>query len=117
MIDTREHVASRAATRSLPAIYDVALSRIVLVISLAAGGFLRVWQINVMGYNTDEAVYAGQAAAIAGVPALREIFPIFRAHPLLFQFMLAIIDRIHFSDVGGRYLAAAFGIGTIFLTY
>ena len=43
-----------------------------------------------MGYNTDEAVYAGQAAAIAGVPYLKDMFPVFRAHPLLFQFILSL---------------------------
>ena len=52
-----------------------------------------------MGYNTDEAVYSGQAAAIAGVNGLKDIFPIFRAHPLLFQFMLSILYRIQFSDL------------------
>ena len=70
-----------------------------------------------MGFNTDEAVYAGQAAAIAGVPGLKDIFPIFRAHPLLIQFMLALIYKIQFSDVAGRILAVAFGLGTVYLTY
>jgi hypothetical protein len=96
---------------------EMVASRLILASALLAGIFLRIWQINAMGYNTDEAVYAGQAAAIAGVPVLKDIFPIFRAHPLLFQFLLSIVDRIHFSDVGGRYLAAAFGIGTVLLTY
>jgi hypothetical protein len=70
-----------------------------------------------MGFNTDEAVYAGQAATIAGVPVLRDIFPVFRAHPLLFQFMLSVVYKIHFSDLNGRLLAVAVSLGTIFLTY
>ena len=84
---------------------------------MAIGSFLRLWQINAIGYNTDEAVYAGQAAAISGVSGLKDIFPIFRAHPLLVPFVLSIIYRIHFSDVAGRLLAVAIGLGTIFLTY
>src|SRR5688500_5092149 len=59
----------------------------VLVLALAVGMFLRLSQINAVGFTTDEAVYAGQAAAIAGDPALKPFFPMFRAHPLLFQFI------------------------------
>src|SRR5436190_11018134 len=108
---------SRALILFLPALSEIALSRMILVLAMTAGSFLRIWQINAMGYNTDEAVYAGQAAAIAGVPVLKDIFPVFRAHPLLFQFVLSIIYKIHFSDLLGRLLAVAVGIGTIFLTY
>ena len=51
---------------------------IIIVVTVAVG--LRVWGLNQLGYNTDEAVYAGQAAAIAKDPTLKDIFPIFRAH-------------------------------------
>jgi hypothetical protein len=70
-----------------------------------------------MGYNTDEAVYAGQAAAIAGVPVLKDIFPVFRAHPMLFQFALSVVYKVFFSDLLGRLLAVSFGLGTIYVTY
>jgi predicted membrane-bound mannosyltransferase len=103
--------------RALLKVNELAVSNMILALAVAVGIFMRTWQINAMGYNTDEAVYAGQAAAIAGVPVLKDIFPIFRAHPLLFQFILSLIDRIHFSDVGGRLLAVAFGLGTVLLTY
>lgn len=93
------------------------ISWAILAISFASGIFLRVWQIDAMGFNTDEAVYSGQAAALAGIPILENIFPIFRAHPLLFQVLLSIVYKIQFSDLAGRLLAVAFGIGTIFLTY
>jgi 4-amino-4-deoxy-L-arabinose transferase-like glycosyltransferase len=98
-------------------INETLLARLILVLALAAGAFLRIWQINAMGYNTDEAVYAGQAAAIAGVEGLKEIFPVFRAHPLLFQFGLSIIYHFNFNDLWGRLLAAAIGLGTIYLSY
>lgn len=96
---------------------EAVISRMILVLSMAAGVFVRIWQINAMGYNTDEAVYAGQAAAIAGVPVLKDIFPVFRAHPLLFQFILSLIYRYQFSDVAGRLLAVAVGLGAVLLTY
>lgn len=88
---------------------------IVLVTALAIG--LRVWGLNQLGYNTDEAVYAGQGAAIAKDPALKEIFPIFRAHPLLFQFLLALVFTFGVSDLAGRLVAVAIGLATVYLTY
>src|SRR5215212_2176812 len=86
-----------------------------LIMSAAVG--LRVWGLNRVGYNTDEAVYAGQAAAMAQDPALKEIFPIFRAHPLLFQFVLALLFHFGISDVGGRLIAVAVGVATVYLIY
>jgi len=106
-----------ARTATLPVLTELTLSRIILVCAIVGGSFLRLWQINAMGYNTDEAVYAGQAASIAGVPVLKDIFPVFRAHPLLFQFILSLVYRVHFSDLWGRLLAVAFGLGTISLTF
>jgi 4-amino-4-deoxy-L-arabinose transferase-like glycosyltransferase len=73
--------------------------------------------LNQVGYNTDEAVYAGQAAAIAQDPALKDLFPIFRAHPLLFQFLLALLFHFGVSDLGGRLVAIAFGVATVCLVY
>jgi hypothetical protein len=87
---------------------------------MAIGGvaaFLRLWQLNVLGFNSDEAVYAGQAAAIAGDPALKEIFPVFRAHPLLYQFVTAVLFRGGSRDLVARLLAVAFGLATVYLVY
>jgi 4-amino-4-deoxy-L-arabinose transferase-like glycosyltransferase len=88
---------------------------IIIVTTVAIG--LRVWGINQLGYNTDEAVYAGQAAAIAKAPILKDIFPIFRAHPLLFQFLLALVFSFGVSDVAGRLVAVAIGLATVYMTY
>jgi phospholipase C len=60
---------------------------------------LRLWHLNALGFNSDEAVYAGQAAAIAGDPALHGLFPVFRAHPLLFQMATSLIYRVGVSDL------------------
>ncbi len=80
---------------------------------------LRLWQINHLGLNSDEAVYLGQAASIAGDSTLNHLFPIYRAHPLLFQTVLSI--AFHFGngdhDLFGRVAAAVVGLGTVLLTY
>ena len=108
---------SRPRVFGLTGIQEATISRVLVAFSMATGSFLRLWQINAMGYNTDEAVYAGQAAAIAGVSGLKDIFPIFRAHPLLVPFLLSLIYKIQFSDLAGRILAVVFGLGTVYLTY
>ncbi len=114
---TRNEPVTQEIARPLPAINEVLVSRLILVLAMAGGVFLRIWQIDAMGFNTDEAVYAGQAAAIAGIPVLKDIFPIFRAHPLLFQFLLSLVYRVQFSDLLGRLLAVAIGLGAIILVY
>src|SRR4051794_18733604 len=64
--------------------------------------FLRLWKLMGNGFNSDEAVYAGQAASIAGDPALTSYFPVFRAHPLLFQTVMSVFYHAGTSDVVGR---------------
>jgi dolichyl-phosphate-mannose-protein mannosyltransferase len=82
-----------------------------------AGALLRVWQIGRFGLNSDEAVYAGQGAAIAGVPELGDIFPIFRAHPLLFQLLVGLLYRAGISDLTPRLLSVVFAIGTVAVVF
>ena len=64
----------------------------VATVTLAFGValFMRLWHVAALGFNSDEAVYAGQGASIAGDAALRPFFPIFRAHPLLYQTALSL---------------------------
>lgn len=88
-----------------------------LVAVFAIGATVRLWGIDRFGFNSDEAVYAGQGAAISDVDGLSERFPIFRAHPLLFQFLIAIAYRAGVSDLTPRLMSVAFGIGTILLTF
>jgi len=102
---------------AIPNIY-VIVEPLLLVAILAVGAFLRLWQINTLGYNSDEAVYAGQGAAIAADPTLKEIFPVFRAHPLLFQFIVAVQYRLFgVDDLSGRLLSVAFGLVTVYVVY
>jgi hypothetical protein len=91
------------------------LGNIAFVMILAAG--VRLWGLNQIGFNTDEAVYSGQAAAISQVPVLKDIFPIFRAHPLLFQFLLALLFDFGVSDLAARLLAVAISLVTVYIVY
>jgi 4-amino-4-deoxy-L-arabinose transferase-like glycosyltransferase len=86
------------------------------VVGLAVG--LRLVDLMHFGFNSDEAVYAGQAAALADAPVLSDIFPVFRAHPLLFQFIVAVAYRLGgASDVLGRLVAVAVSSATVAVVY
>ena len=74
---------------------------------LAAGALLRVWHIDAIGLNSDEAVYVGQAAGIGHVQGLDPYFPIFRAHPLLFQTVLSFGFRLGLEPGSFERLASA----------
>jgi len=85
---------------------------------LAIAAFVRLWQLDAVGFNTDEAVYAGQAAALANDSNLTPFFPIFRAHPLLFQFALADVFALTgVSAMNARILSAAAGVLTVYVVY
>jgi len=84
---------------------------------LVAATVVRVWQLDRVGFNSDEAVYSGQAASIAESPELDELFPIFRAHPLLFQTVLSLGFRLHLGEGFERFAAAAAGVATVYLVY
>ncbi len=97
---------------------EALLNRLFLVLVLSAGAAIRLWQVNVLGLNSDEAVYAGQAAAMAQVAYLKPFFPVFRAHPLLFQFLLALVfGKFGVSDLWPRLLGVAFGVATLYVVY
>lgn len=83
---------------------------------LALATFVRLWQINALGYNSDEAVYSGQGAAIADDP-LSEFFPAFRAHPLLMQTIFSIGYQIGAGEIFARLVVAALGVATVYVVY
>lgn len=113
----RKTAGNRASARwwSLDRESVARIGSVAFVLFLAAG--IRLWGLNQIGFNTDEAVYSGQAAAIAQVPVLKDIFPIFRAHPLLFQFVLALLFNFGVSDLAARLLAVAIGVLTVYIVY
>ena len=72
---------------------------------------VRIWGLDALGFNSDEAVYAGQAASLAGNPNYVDLFPVFRAHPMLFQTILSVFFRVGEVDVAGRVVVALFWSG------
>jgi len=80
---------------------------------------LRVIDLNRVGFNSDEAVYSGQAAALIGDETMSQFFSVFRAHPLLLQTMLGgLFEVVGVSDLAARLLVAlTFGVGSVVLTY
>jgi 4-amino-4-deoxy-L-arabinose transferase-like glycosyltransferase len=112
--------AHRARRRVLETLRRPQNVRTAAVVVLVAGPslLLRVWNLDALGVNSDEAVYAGQGASLAGDPAFLPFFPVFRAHPLLFQSLLSLEYRVFgVSPLGGRLLSVAFGMATVWLTY
>ena len=51
---------------------------------------LRLVNIGDHGFNSDEAIYSGQAGSLAGLEEFNQHFSLFRAHPLLLQFFISI---------------------------
>jgi hypothetical protein len=78
---------------------------------------VRAWALGAVGFNSDEAVYAGQAASLAGDPDTSTLFPIFRAHPLLFQTTLSLVYRLGGGDVAARSLVVVCGVATVLVVY
>jgi hypothetical protein len=85
----------------------------VLVLATA----LRLWHLNTVGFNSDEAVYSGQGAAIANEPELGDLFPVFRAHPLLVQTFLSLGWRLGLDTGFERLVSVAAGVATVYLVY
>jgi hypothetical protein len=119
---------SSSAARSNPRVWarsgpraslglNQATAVVLLACIIALAVFLRFFQLNAVGYNSDEAVYAGQGAAIANVEVIKDIFPIFRAHPMLFQYILAIFFSFGADDWLGRAVSAVIGVITVLLVY
>lgn len=84
---------------------------------MVIGAILRAWSLGTIGFNSDEAVYSGQAAALAGDPTYGGLFQVFRAHPLLVQYLVSLMFRIAVDDTLARLVAVAFGVAAIPLLY
>ena len=83
-----------------------------LILGLAAA--VRLLNLERFGFNSDEAVYSGQAAALAGHTDYAHLFGVFRAHPLLVHFIVSLIYRLTgVNDVAPRLVGVAFGLGLV----
>ena len=85
------------------------------VLALATG--LRLWHLNSVGFNSDEAVYSGQGAAIADDAGAGDLFPVFRAHPLLFQTFLSLGWRLGLHRCSSASCPSRAGVVTVYLVY
>jgi hypothetical protein len=92
-------------------------SAIPLAVVLSIATFFRFWRLGDVGFNSDEAVYAGTAASMSGHTEFSGLFPVFRAHPLFFQTLVSLVYRFGVSDWSGRALAALAGIAAVGVTY
>jgi 4-amino-4-deoxy-L-arabinose transferase-like glycosyltransferase/putative flippase GtrA len=91
----------------------VSLTAIILVAAA-----VRLWAIGAVGFNNDEAVYAGQGASLAGDQAYSGLFAIFRAHPLLVQFLNSLPFRFFgVNDITPRLISVAFGLAGVAMAY
>lgn len=106
----------RSAARSMVRRPVLVTAVPVVAVHVLAGVF-RFWQLDHVGFNSDEAVYAGTAASIAGDPERSEIFPIFRAHPVLFQMLVSLTYFDGVSDWLARAVSAVAGVLTVTVTY
>lgn len=90
----------------------------VLILIIFTASMLRIWDLGNIGFNSDEAVYSGQSATLAGFDEFTKHFSIYRAHPLLLQ---SIISTFFVSfgviDIVARIVSAIFGILTIIVVY
>ena len=89
----------------------------VLGLALVLAAWLRLADLAAVGLNSDEAVYSGQAASLAGNQHFVDLFPIVRAHPLLFQALISPFYASGVPDLPGRYANVVFGLGTIVLVF
>jgi hypothetical protein len=90
---------------------------VALVAILALGAWLRLAGLDRTSLFGDEAVYSGQAAALAGNAAAANNFGVFLAHPVLFQLLLAVGFIGGLPPEGGRILTALFGIAAVGVTW
>jgi hypothetical protein len=114
-------VAARLHRGPIALAYDRVLAAswiiVCLIVITGVGAAVRLVNLTAVGYNSDEAVYAGQGASIAHDQVLAPYFPVFRAHPLLFQSVVSIGYQFGWGDWWGRFASVLFGLATILLVF
>jgi MFS family permease len=91
--------------------------RIWLAVTLVVALAVRLVNLNAVGFNSDEAVYSGQAASLAGNPLFTTQFPVFRAHPLLLPVLMSPLFSSGTPDLRGRVFVAFLGVATVFVVF
>jgi 4-amino-4-deoxy-L-arabinose transferase-like glycosyltransferase len=91
---------------------------LLLLVIILGASFVRLWDLGANGFNNDEAIYGGQAASLAGYEEFEKHFSIFRAHPLLLQYLVSIIfGSFGILDNVARVVPAVLGILTVLVIY
>jgi len=95
------------------------LVSLAVLIIVGVALYVRLIHLTALGFNSDEAVYTGQAGALAGVGDYARNFSPFRAHPLLLQTILAMEFTIlgHMSEFMSRATVVVCGVAAVFSTY
>jgi hypothetical protein len=95
------------------------LLSLALLVLVGVALYVRLIHLTALGFNSDEAVYTGQAGALAGVGDYARSFSPFRAHPLLLQTILAMEFTIlgHMSEFMARATVVVAGVAAVFSTY
>jgi hypothetical protein len=92
-----------------------------LIAIMALAAFLRFWDLNRVGLRGDEAVYAGQAAVLAGTKGFSPYFILQSrgdSNFLLFQETVSVVYRVAGTgDVTARAVAATFSVLTVAVVY
>src|SRR5712692_3796520 len=82
---------------------------------------VRIYHINLIGFSGDQALYAGQAAGLAGYKDYSRYFaPVSRGSTnfLIFQSIMAVAFSIFgVNDILARIVSVTFGIGTVIVVY
>jgi hypothetical protein len=97
------------------------LGAVGLVSIVGFGAFLRLWNLGRVGFRGDEAVYAGQAAVLAGVEGMQRYFILMSrgtSNFLLYQNIVSLLYRAFgTSDTLARVVAATCSTLTILVTF
>jgi dolichyl-phosphate-mannose-protein mannosyltransferase len=92
-----------------------------LAVIVGLGALLRFWNLDRVGFRGDEAVYAGQAALLAGEEELKRYFILMsrgNSNFLLYQRIVSLGYRAFgVSDVLARAVAATFSTATILVVF
>jgi 4-amino-4-deoxy-L-arabinose transferase-like glycosyltransferase len=109
---------AEARARAITRIRTDARVWVSLTAILLVAAAVRLWAIGAVGFNNDEAVYAGQGASLAGDQTYSGLFAIFRAHPLLVQFLNSLPFRFFgVNDLTPRLISVAFGLAGVAMAY
>ena len=99
--------------------YTVSKQEIYIIFSIfVIALIIRSYDLDGLALNNDEAIYAGQAASLANYSEYQDQFSIFRAHPLLLQFMISISFYFFgINEFTARIIPVFLSCGIVIISY